>query len=236
MYKRTKFVGLLIALFSGVLFMAIVAKLGSIKKTSSVPKILLCGFEPFGPHSNNTSWEAISVYCADVRTKYIESVKLPVSYRKASVVLLEKIEETQPDIVVAFAMGRDSVVLQRVAINFDDAPWPDNDGERRQNEPIKRNGPVGFWSTLPLIEIQDMLSRQQLSSEISNFCGNYLSNHIFYELMCLTEKNRKVKMAGLVHLPRYEYGFSKYDLAKVVGIVIDTCISRLGKENSFPPQ
>lgn len=205
-------------------------------KISPKPKVLLCGFEPFGTYKYNTSWDAVSAYRGETKADYIESIELPVSYKQAFAVLAKKISEMQPAIVIIFAMGRDSVMLHRVAINLDDASWLDNDGEYRNNKLIRKDGPVGFWSTLPILQIGDALNKHKISYDITNFSGNYLSNHIFYELMYLASKNKIIKMAGLVHLPRYDSGFSKEALVEAVKVVVDASISQVGKAKSFPPQ
>ena len=94
--------------------------------------ILLTGFEPFGGQPTNPSWAA-AVSARDLLRMAglaVEAVELPCVFGKAGTVLRRALDELAPELVVCLgqAGGRERISLERVAINCDDAPIPDNAG------------------------------------------------------------------------------------------------------------
>lgn len=208
-------------------------------------KVLLCGFEKFGKNEYNVSWNAIKEYNKkkelDNSENRVEVIKLPVSYDRVEKVMLKKIKKFMPDIMIVFSMGSlkinpKSIILHPIAMNLDNSEKPDNDGNYRRNELIKRNGPVAFWSTIPMLKIKSNLEEVEIESKTYNFTGNYLSNHAFYELMYIVGRYKDVKMAGMIHLPPYNENFSREDAIKSVNVIVDTCLSNLGKDTKWPPK
>jgi pyrrolidone-carboxylate peptidase len=71
---------------------------------------------------------------------------------------------------------------ERVAINMDDFPIPDNVGNQPQGEPIVAGGPVGYFSTLPIYAIVTQLKKAHNPAAIANSAGTYLCNRLFYSV------------------------------------------------------
>ena len=91
-------------------------------------KILVTGFDPFGGEKINPAYEAVRRLDSGIAGAEIITMELPTVFHNSSEVLREKIEETDPDVIlcVGQAGGRYSVTPERVAINIDDARIPNN--------------------------------------------------------------------------------------------------------------
>lgn len=166
-------------------------------------KVLLTGFERFGKWDVNSSG-ALLERLASVRVDGVEvqAALLPVSYRRVEEALREAIDRAQPDVVVALgqADGRPRVTVERVALNADEATAIDND-EVPGSPCIVEDGPVGYWSTLPVDELVDALREAGIPAAPSRDAGGYLCNHTFYRLMHLIATKRPGLRGGFVHVP-----------------------------------
>ena len=68
-------------------------------------KILLTGFEPFGPDKVNPSWEAVALLPKQMQGVSIARRKMPVEYDRVAPLLEEAIREEQPDAVICVGQG-----------------------------------------------------------------------------------------------------------------------------------
>lgn len=170
-------------------------------------KLLLTAFEPFDGRPINASQEAAQfVLNQSFDDAQIEFINLPVERFAATTILLEVIEKHQPDLVVLLgeAKGRSAITPERVAINIDDYPIPDNAGNQPREEPIIEAGPAAYFSTLPIVAIRDALNSQEITASISNSAGTYLCNRVFYTVMHQLSSNGSSMRAGFIHLPLFE--------------------------------
>ena len=138
------------------------------------------------------------------------TVILPVEFGKAADVLLSKVKEIDPEIIIAFgqAEGRKALTPEKIAINLDSARIPDNAGELRVNKVIIEKGADGYFSTLPIEKMVEAVKECGLESEISLSAGAFLCNHIFYHLQHqLLESGVK---SGFVHLPLVNEQIAQY--------------------------
>jgi pyroglutamyl-peptidase len=138
------------------------------------------------------------------------TVILPVEFGKAADVLLSKVKEIDPEIIIAFgqAEGRKALTPEKIAINLDSARIPDNAGELRVNKVIIEKGADGYFSTLPIEKMVEAVKECGLESEISLSAGAFLCNHIFYHLQHQLLKSG-VK-SGFVHLPLVNEQIAQY--------------------------
>ena len=160
-------------------------------------KILLTGFEPFGKASLNPSGEIVKRISAD----NIVTAILPVAYNSSASALLALIEKHSPDVVIMLgqAEGRTQITPERIAINLDDAPIPDNEGVLRVNQVIIESGPVAYKSTLPVVEIVDALKNADIPAAVSLSAGAFLCNHIFY--IAQNKYEGTSVRSGFIHVP-----------------------------------
>lgn len=164
--------------------------------------VLLTGFEPFNKETMNPSWEAVRQldgHCGDGFV--VAARQLPCVFGEAGRVLDAAIAELSPSIVIAVgqAGGRVDISLERVAINVDDAPIPDNAQCQLVDEPIVSGGPAAYFSTLPIKAIVRRLKEEGIPASVSQTAGTFVCNHVFYTVMHRTA-GTQVK-AGFIHIP-----------------------------------
>ena len=165
-------------------------------------RILLTGFEPFHEYKINSSWSLVDSF--KNTTSDFESIKLllPVEFKAVSNLVPEILMQYQPDIVLAFGQCTgDSIRIERVALNIDDARIADNNGYTPANESIHADGKNAYFSTLPIKVIQQAVAAKNIPVVISNSAGTYVCNHLFYELLYWCDKLSLPTKIGFVHLP-----------------------------------
>jgi pyroglutamyl-peptidase len=164
--------------------------------------VLLTGFEPFDGATINPAWEAVRRFRGWVDEDYmVEILQLPCVFGQATRVLCGAVDEIRPGIVlcVGQAGGRDELTLERVAVNCDDAPIQDNEGQQPVDTPIVIDGPETYLATLPVDAIVDALCARGLTASVSETAGSFVCNHVFYGLMHHLEG--KAVTGGLMHVP-----------------------------------
>jgi pyroglutamyl-peptidase len=165
-------------------------------------KVLISGFKPFGGATLNPSELLVNVLERDqISGVELFAVVLPVEFDRSAEILLEKVKQIQPDIVIAFgqAEGRTAINPEKIAINLDDARIPDNSGDERNKVVIDKNGLDSYVTTLPIENMVDAMKRAGYPAEISLSAGTFVCNHIFYKLQkILIGSNIR---SGFVHLP-----------------------------------
>lgn len=170
--------------------------------------ILLTGFEPFDQDTVNPSWEvarALEGWMLEAEgvSARVHAVQLPCVFGQASQVLRQALQALQPQLVVCLGLAgtRSDITPERVAINVDDARIPDNAGAQPIDQSVVVDGPVAYWSTLPIKAIARDLRAAGIPVSVSNTAGSFVCNHVFYALMhALAEQGAEVR-GGFVHLP-----------------------------------
>ena len=174
-------------------------------------RVLISGFEPFGGSNLNSSQLVVEAISKESFSGLdLFTVVLPVEFGKAADVLLSKVKEIDPEIIIAFgqAEGRKALTPEKIAINLDSARIPDNAGELRVNKVIIEKGADGYFSTLPIEKMVKAVKECGLESEVSLSAGAFLCNHIFYHLQHkLLESGIK---SGFVHLPLVNEQIAQY--------------------------
>lgn len=125
---------------------------------------------------------------------------LPVSYEKAYETLKGDIDSFQPDYVLALGLAaqRESIQLERIAINVDHSSQPDNLGVTKNHEPILSEGPDGLFSTLPLEQWLEYAQVKNYPVTLSNSAGTYVCNNLMYKLLYCSNKRYR---SGFIHVP-----------------------------------
>lgn len=165
--------------------------------------ILLTGFEPFAGSHINPSIEACKPH--DGKTYdgcTVKVVEIPLKYDEVKPSLVKAIEETNPVAVICTGQsGSGDIRLERVAINIADARIPYNCETQPVDKTIVPDGPVAYFSTLPLRKLLAALIEAKIPTVISNSAGTFGCNHIFYELMNHRDENKLGIPAGFIHVP-----------------------------------
>lgn len=169
-------------------------------------RILLTGFDRFGELDVNPTQiivqsiaeRARSCGCEDIVTEILRT-----EFAAAGDRIRELIHQVRPEALVSLGLapGLGVISLERVALNLDDADAPDNAGEIRADRPIVPNGPVAYWSTLPLERMRNALQDRRIPVTISNHAGTYVCNHVFYVARREIERLESGAKCGFIHLP-----------------------------------
>ena len=172
-------------------------------------KVLLTGFEPFHKSASNPTQEIIRAI-EDEKLPNLVTVVLPVEFGRAGLIACKLIDENKPDVVIALgqAEGRYEITPEKIAINLDNARIPDNAGNLPKNTEIISGGADGLFSTLPVYEIVEKLSRSDIPSSISYSAGTYVCNNVFYLIQSHC-KDKNIK-SGFVHIPLMESQASEF--------------------------
>lgn len=168
-----------------------------------MPTVLLTGFEPFGGDTSNPSWTAVqAVRDTWVGAARIEVRQLPVDFARVDDALRAALAEVSPDVVIAVGLagGSESVRVERIAINVDDARIPDNSGRQPIDEPVVAGGPAAYFSTLPIKAAAAAVRESGVPAVVSQTAGTYTCNHVFYLLMHELQQ-RPGARGGFVHIP-----------------------------------
>lgn len=167
-------------------------------------KILVTGFDPFGGEAINPAWESVKELGKIESAHYqVELRQIPTVFDKSMEQLYAALEETKPDLVfcIGQAGGRTDISIERVAINVNDARIPDNEGNQPIDTPIQEEGPVAYWSTLPIKAIVHEMKQNGVPASVSQTAGTYVCNHLFYGLMHYLAKQQSATRGGFIHIP-----------------------------------
>ena len=166
-------------------------------------KILVTGFDPFGGETVNPALEAVKSLPSEIHGAEVHWVAIPTVFYKAAEVLETAIVRYQPDVVLCIgqAGGRASLTPERVAINQDDARIPDNQGNQPIDEPIRMDGEVAYFSTLPIKAMVQAIKEEGLPATVSNTAGTFVCNHLMYQALYLADKKFPHMRAGFMHIP-----------------------------------
>ena len=165
-------------------------------------KVLVTGFEPFGPWQRNPSGEtARHLDGAIIVDAEIAGLVLPVSFKRASAPLIAAIDELRPDVVLSLGQGEAvGIRVERVAVNRCSAPkGGDNDGYEPCGEPIIPAGPDAYTATLPVAEIVDLLSNVKFNAAPSDSAGEFLCNYVMYTTLHHITTHQLPTRAGFIH-------------------------------------
>lgn len=172
--------------------------------------VLTTGFEPYWDYPQNSAWVAASeaATLCHIEGVRICPVEVPVSFMRVASALREAVEHYRPDLLLMLGQsgGSERIKLERIAINMMECKIPDNDGYIPDEVPIYPEEPPALFTNTHLKSIRAMIERYGVDKvKISNSCGLYVCNRLFYEGLRLSSLERYRGMKSLfVHLPYYE--------------------------------
>lgn len=169
--------------------------------------VLLTGFAPFDGATVNESWEAVRRAAPQLRAQglVVETRRLPVEFGRAGDLLVAAVRVHRPRLVIAvgLAAGRSGITPERVAVNVRDARIPDSVGASPIDDPVAADGPVGYFSTLPIKAMVAALADEGVPGSVSQTAGTYVCNDVFYALQHLLANDDSLvgTRGGFVHVP-----------------------------------
>lgn len=170
-------------------------------------RILITGFEPYWDYHENSSWEVAKIL-SSYKSEAFEIVteQMPVSFSHVADALHKAIANHNPDLIILLGQsgGSEKIKLERFALNMMDAKNEDNDGFRPDEEVIYEEGDAALRVNLPIKQLCEAIEKQGVKVKISNSCGLYVCNRIYYEALKICKEHDDLKKAIFVHLPFYE--------------------------------
>ena len=160
--------------------------------------ILITAFEPFGGAENNITQSVLSLLPDSVADWAIEKVCLPVSFKRAPIMLREAIATYSPDLVIILGQcpAGENIRLERFAINMMDSTKGDNDGYIPSEETIYALQPLALLTPLPVKDLVRLCTDNVQSVQVSHSAGLYVCNRVYYEALYLQQN------ALFVHIPK----------------------------------
>ena len=161
-------------------------------------RVLVTAFEPFGGAESNITQSILSLLPDSVADWAIEKVCLPVSFKRAPIVLREAIATYSLDLVIMLGQCStgENIRLERFAINMMDSSKADNDGYIPNEETIYNLQPLALQTPLPIKDLLRFCTDDVLPVKISNSTGLYVCNRVYYEALHLHQR------AIFVHVPK----------------------------------
>lgn len=198
-------------------------------------RALLTGFEAFDGSDVNSSWEtAVRVGQLSPKGVVVETVLLPVSFKRAGEAIRKALHEKHPDVVVMLGQrGKGtSIDIERIAINLMDSVNPDNDGYKPQEQAIVKGEESAYFSNLPVKALRDALLQKSIPARVSNSAGLYVCNSTYYNALDEIRGQQLSTNVVFVHLPKISSDFPQEMLVNAVKTIIETVIT-IGKDEQI---
>lgn len=166
-------------------------------------KILVTGFDPFEGETTNSSIETVVGLPDIVAGARIIKLEIPTIYYEALRSIEAAIDQYDPDMILSIgqAGGRPDVTVERVGINWDDFPIPDNEGNQVIDEPVVAEGPAAYFVTLPIKTMVQKIHERGIPASISNTAGVFVCNHVLYGVCHMIATKYPGKRSGFIHVP-----------------------------------
>lgn len=194
-----------------------------------MPTVLVTAFAAFGPHDTNPTIELVQQLSSAQwdDTIQLHTRVLPVERYRCLDELKAAIDECKPTLVIALglAANRTRMSLERIAVNLDDFPIPDNAGVQVIDAPVVNDGPLAYVSTLPVKAILRSWQENNLSGELSYTAGTYVCNHLFYGMQHFLASSDVV--SGFIHVPPLAHNGQPLDLKQqclAIRLAIETSL------------
>lgn len=165
--------------------------------------VLVTGYGPYPGVDWNPSLAVVEAMAAQHDRAGLAVRELPVEYDSVDEALRTAVTQTSPCAILMLGLrpSGTAVNLERVALNLDDAPKPDNRGVLRDGQLIEPEGPPAIISKLPLGLWCERFMSLGIPAEVSNHAGAYICNRTYYLAHRLSAKLAPVPDCLFVHLP-----------------------------------
>jgi pyroglutamyl-peptidase len=169
-------------------------------------RVLVTGFEPFGPHSVNPSERVLRPLAAARPGGAVLSTRvLRVSYRDAFTPIREALDDERFDAVLLLGLAVSSrvVLFERVAVNRRGGALADNDGVLLSDDRIEDSGPTACFATVPIDELVTATRSKGVPAAGSDDAGTFLCNQVLYQTLRHCVSRGLNVRAGFIHLPPF---------------------------------
>lgn len=169
--------------------------------------ILVSGFGPYGNTPVNPANQSAKALDGQIISgARVVGIEAPSYWFKCINSVITAIEEFNPVMVIMLGEfgGRAMLTIERIAQNINDSTrygLADNAGLTQQGEPVVPEGPVAYYTTLPLRTMVLAMRRAGFPADISDAAGTLMCNHLMYGVLHHIAVNTLPIRAGWIHLP-----------------------------------
>lgn len=162
-------------------------------KISSLDRILVTGFEPFGSYNKNPSLDFVEF----LKNKGFATAIFPVSFNLIDTEI-QKLKWNSYEFIFMFGLSaeRDELSLERVALNWIESSQKDNSGFLPLCQMIDESKPAAVINKIDLNSWLPEFDRFGLPVKISHSAGAFLCNYLYYRVL---EMN---KNCLFIHMPK----------------------------------
>jgi pyroglutamyl-peptidase len=161
--------------------------------------VLVAAFEPFGGRKVNRAERAVRRLRG---LPELEVASLPVSFARIAF-SIELLLARKPDvlILVGETTRARGLELERFALNFADAPIPDNDGLQPRGEKLSPDGPTAREVRYELGDALAAVTSIGIPAHASCHAGTFLCNAALYHALGHADAPGAPRAIAFVHLP-----------------------------------
>lgn len=192
------------------------------QKNKSPIKILVTGFGAFANHTENPCEKLVTdlekIYKKSAGSIELKSLRLKTEFNSCYKETKNKIDSFHPDIVIAFGLSAAASGFKIESVARNKTQDKNNiTGEKQRAGKINKSGKDSYKSTLPYKKINKTLNKSGINSAISKSAGDFVCNHLFYQLMY----NNIATQSGFIHIPLHD----DTALLKGAEVIIETIVS-----------
>ncbi|MEO8178953.1 MAG: hypothetical protein ABI895_08980 [Deltaproteobacteria bacterium] len=180
---------------------------------------LVTGFEPFGEHRTNSSWDALEL----LRPAWPEAIairRLPVDYRAAHLELRRALVELQPRAVLCTGLAQgDGFRIERRA--------------RRPAALADVPGDAESWGRWPWDELRRALDDAGVRSVNSEDAGQYVCESTYWSLLNCACVGTSPELAAFLHVPPESQRYPLELIARSVGLAVSRTLDEVIGEGAL---
>jgi pyroglutamyl-peptidase len=169
-------------------------------------RITVMAFDAFGGLPSNSSEVAVLELArggSGWAPGVLDILVLPTVYGLADQSVRGFLHSTAPDLILMTGMASSSraMLIETRARNLDACPEPDNAGEVRLADQVRRDGPEFYSATIDVLALYRGLRARGIPALISDDAGGFVCNHAFYVTCHEIERAGLPTQCGFLHLP-----------------------------------
>lgn len=174
--------------------------------------LLLTAFEPFTTRdgqrlTHNPTIDVVDAVAASwPSARGLVTATLPCAYARTRPRLLELFDQHEPRawLGLGVAMRRQTIDLERIALNVEHCVGADNDGTRAAGGPISPGAPLALEVGLDVRTLAARLAADGLPTTVSHNAGTFLCNQALWTGCERAAAGLAPGRAAFVHIPPLE--------------------------------
>lgn len=146
-------------------------------------RVIVTGFEPFGPYSYNPVQDIAREYDGKViGDKKITGLVLPCTYYGAFKLLSQKIDEISPNAIISCGLASRvrHIQLETVGKNVMRGKYPDANGRSPQGDKIISTGKPKYSTNSDLAHLSRVLTEANIPISLSADAEEFICNSLIY--------------------------------------------------------